>query len=152
MASMSRRTEVGIFAVGLGLIWGGGVIAWSAMMSNPAAPPVSGFSRTVFCLALLLPGPAASLACGIWFLVRPSRWGLVACIVAAALVPIGYGALMFAALGTLPINLMTIVLLAVPVVVVARAPQAFEELAPDKPLAPGASPDERQRERFRFPR
>ncbi|HOD82858.1 MAG TPA: hypothetical protein PKG77_15675 [Phycisphaerae bacterium] len=149
---MSRRTEVGIFAVGLGLIWGGAVTIWSVMMSNPTAPPVGGLSRTVFCLALLLPGPTASLACGIWFLVRPSRWGLLACIVAAALVPIGYGALMFAALGTLPMNLMTIVLLAVPVVVIARAPQAFEELAPDKQSAPGAAPDERQQEHFRYPR
>ena len=118
-------TEMGIFAIGFGLIV---AAVWCVMLVVAAESGGTAESRLFIAGAITLPVCALSFAAGVTLLIARKIWGIIACVVCGVLLSLVVIGLQVVALGGLPINLMTLVLVAVPVVLAIRAPKAIEEV------------------------
>lgn len=132
-------TEFGIFAIGLPLIIGIVAAMFSATLSNSrqTPPPVMGISRGLFITVPILGTCAISMVFGILLLITRKVWAVVGCIIAGGLIALSY-IVVFTILAGPPINLITAVLIAGPVLLYVRSSKAIAEI--NNASAPPAVP------------
>lgn len=113
------RREIAIFFIVLGLLLG--ALAYFALTGiSHHTPPLWGHPRPQAIGVPLAVLAALHLLPGILMLIFPSRLLCMAGAVASTLIVVFYVAFMYSATGTFPISLISLVILAIPVVVWSR--------------------------------
>jgi len=116
-----------VFCIGMGVLIAF-MFFWAVSTIDASAPPIFGMARrTGLGLALGLPA-AANLAAGVFLLMKRNSPGVAACMLAAVSIVVAYFAVL---LGTgIPIrfNLPTIMIVAVPAILISRASKALAEI------------------------
>ncbi len=120
-------TEMGIFAIGLSIIIGSIVAIVSSMGIRPG-PPVMGISRNIFIAAPLLGTCIISMVFGILLLITRTVWAVIGCVAAGGLITLTYMGVFFVLTGKVSIDLITLAMIAVPVLLIIRSPYAISEI------------------------
>lgn len=127
MAIKSAVTEVGIFAIGIGVIVSLAAIAATNGI-DAGAPPIFGMPRRMG-IGLPIAGSALlNIAAGVMLLKLRSQLAVAACMVAAISVAVVYFAIMIGSGVGVSINVMTLLFVAIPVMVLVRGGKALEEI------------------------
>lgn len=123
----SLVTEVGIFAIGLGVILLTGII-WIVNGMPDSSPPFFGMARrTGIGLAGGIPA-ILNLLAGVFLLVKRNSLGIAACMLASVSIAIAWFAIMIGSGVGVRFNLLTLIAVGIPMILIARASKALSEI------------------------
>jgi hypothetical protein len=117
--------EFGMFAIGLPVLIGFVTVMFVMFTDGRPGPPIHGVNRGWFIAGPILGASALSAIAGILLLATRRIWALFGCIIGGFLIVLAYLVVLTVATGMVPVNLMTLVLIAGPVLLVVRAPKAI---------------------------
>lgn len=118
--------ELAVFDIGLGLLAGLG--AYFALTQLDGAPPLYGYERKYAIGLPLLIIALSNVGAGVGLLFSRTALWVYLCAFAGMLPPLFYFGFMCVVVGGPGINLVTIVMAAIPIVLIARFLKALDEL------------------------
>ena len=121
-------TEFGVFAMVFPVVMAGVSAFTFFLLGPPGAPPIMGVSRGVFFGVPIFGSAAICMIAGILLLATRSLWSVLGCVIAGSLIAVSYITVNMIGAGRFTFDLMSFVLLAVPVFLIIRCPKAIAEI------------------------